>query len=295
MSGKRAVAGYLFILPFIIGALLFFLKPLIQSLMFSFSSLDVVPGGYDTTWVGIKNYVSAFTEHRTFFRTLTESFLSMLANSPITLIFSFFAATLLNQKFRGYNMARAVFFLPVILSTGVIAYMESSDLLLNIMRASSQSQEATSSNMFSSANLTELLRQTKLNSAFIGYITGAIDGVYKVISMSGVQILIFLAGLQSVPPSLYEASTIEGATQWENFWKITFPMVSPLILVNLLYTVIDNMTVATNPMMKLVRDTAFTQTMYGYSAAMVWIYFLVIAIILSISLFIVSRYVFYQV
>jgi ABC-type sugar transport system permease subunit len=137
------------------------------------------------------------------------------------------------------------------------------------------------------------LLQTRLSTRFIDYIVSAVDRIYDIVSASGVQILIFLAGLQSISPSLFEASNIEGATGWENFWKITFPMVSPLILVNTVYSVIDSLTNSNNTVMELIRDTAFASQDYGMSSAMAWIYFMAILVIVGLVMWIISKLVFY--
>lgn len=101
--------------------------------------------------------------------------------------------------------------------------------------------------------------------------------------------LIFLAGLQSISPSIYEACQIEGATGWETFWKVTFPMISPMILVNAVYTVIDAFTRTDSPATKVAREAGG-----GLGGAMSWIYFLVVAVILLIVGGIASSFVFYQ-
>ena len=125
------------------------------------------------------------------------------------------------------------------------------------------------------------------------FLSNAINGIYDIVVASGVQILIFLAGLQSISPSRYEASSMEGATAWENFWKITFPMISPIILVNSVYTIIDLFTNETNEMMKNIKSTIFNDIKYGYGSAMAWIYFVCIAVILLIVGGLISRKVFY--
>ena len=142
--------------------------------------------------------------------------------------------------------------------------------------------------------LRTLLLETRLHPRFVGYIIDAVDRLYEIVKASGVQILIFLAGLQTISPSLYEASTMEGATGWENFWKITFPMISPLILVNTVYTVIYSFTNPNNPVMEIIKNTAFAESRFGFSSAIAWVYFLVILGILGILIGVISRWVFYH-
>ncbi|HPZ06433.1 MAG TPA: sugar ABC transporter permease, partial [Clostridiales bacterium] len=206
------------------------------------------------------------------------------------IIFSFFAANLLNQKFKGRSLARAIFFLPVILTSGVMLVIDSGDLLQSSL---GMTQTDGQEGAFRAVELARLLLRSRLSPTFIDYIISAVDRIYEIVSASGVQILVFLAGLQSISPSLFEASNIEGATGWENFWKITFPMVSPLILVNTVYSIIDSLTNSSNVVMGMIRDTAFASNDYGLSSAMAWLYFLAILVIVGIVVKLVSKVVFY--
>lgn len=290
LTRKRAAMGYLFVLPFIIGLITFFLIPLVQSFIFSLNKLEVAEGGYNLIPMGFENYNRALRVHASYVRDLWESVRYMIANVPLIIIFSFFAANLLNQKFKGRSLARAIFFLPVIVTSGVMLVVDSGDLLQSSL---GMTQTDGTEGAFRAVELARLLLQTRLSERFIDYIIGAVDAIYDIVSASGVQILVFLAGLQSISPSLFEASNIEGATGWENFWKITFPMVSPLILVNTVYTIIDLLTNSSNTVMELIRDTAFASQDYGMSSAMAWIYFAAILLIVGLVMWIVSKLVFY--
>lgn len=290
LTRKRAAMGYLFVLPFIIGLITFFLVPLVQSFIFSLNKLEVAEGGYNLIPMGFENYNRALRVHASYVRDLWESVQYMIANVPLIIIFSFFAANLLNQKFKGRSLARAIFFLPVIVTSGVMLVVDSGDLLQSSL---GMTQTDGTEGAFRAVELARLLLQTRLSERFIDYIIGAVDAIYDIVSASGVQILVFLAGLQSISPSLFEASNIEGATGWENFWKITFPMVSPLILVNTVYTIIDLLTNSSNTVMELIRDTAFASQDYGMSSAMAWIYFAAILLIVGLVMWIVSKLVFY--
>lgn len=290
LTRKRAAMGYLFVLPFIIGLITFFLVPLVQSFIFSLNKLEVAEGGYRLIPMGFQNYNRALRVHASYVRDLWESVQYMIANVPLIIIFSFFAANLLNQKFKGRSLARAIFFLPVIVTSGVMLVVDSGDLLQSSL---GMTQTDGTEGAFRAVELARLLLQTRLSERFIDYIIGAVDAIYDIVSASGVQILVFLAGLQSISPSLFEASNIEGATGWENFWKITFPMVSPLILVNTVYTIIDLLTNSSNTVMELIRDTAFASQDYGMSSAMAWIYFAAILLIVGLVMWIVSKLVFY--
>lgn len=293
LRGKDAIAGYLFIMPFLIGFFGVFLTMLIKSISFSFSNMEVTSAGYSLTKAaknGFDHYIRAFTIDPNFTLRLLNSIKGMAATVPLIIIFSFFTANLLNQKFRGRAVARSIFFFPVILTSGIILGIEQSDLLVSTLSSSGEDME----NMESFMNMAIfLMNYTTLPRDVIFFISNAVTGIYDVVIASGVQILVFLAGLQSISPSLFEASNMEGATGWENFWKITFPMISPLILVNSLYTIIDSFTSAGNEMMNTIKTTIFTEVRYGYGSAMAWIYFVIIAIILIVVGSIISKKVFY--
>lgn len=293
-KGREALAGYLFILPFLIGFIGFFLRMLIKSVSFSFSNMEVGSYGYILTKAannGFEHYIRAFTIDPDFNLNLLNAIREMCVNVPLIIIFSFFAANLLNQKFRGRSIARSIFFLPVILTSGIILGIEQSDLLVSSLSTAEMADTDEISAFINMATL--LFDYTNLPKGVIIYLSNAVTGIYDIVIASGVQILVFLAGLQSIPLSLYEASNMEGATGWENFWKITFPMISPLILVCFIYTIIDSFTNAGNEMMNMITTTIFTRVKYGYGSAMAWVYFATIALILAAVGRIISRRVFY--
>ncbi|QGG58736.1 ABC transporter permease subunit [Paenibacillus sp. B01] len=282
--------GFLFVLPWLLGFIFFFLLPFLTSFRYSLSTIEANSKGIIVTYAGFANYVNALTVHTSFNRILTESIVNMVVNVPLIIIFSLFLAVLLNQKFLGRSIARSIFFLPVILSSGVIMTLESSSL---VQAVNDQAAGAGGlMNSFGAYELARLMLRSGVNETIVLYLTEAVGRIYEIVSQSGVQILIFLAGIQSISPQLYEASKMEGATGYEAFWKITFPMVSPLILVNLVYTIIDSF--ARNNMTDLIRETGFTTFNFGLSSAMAWIYFASILLILLLSVYIVSKRVFYQ-
>src|SRR5699024_9372299 len=253
LSQRKSAVGLLFISPFLIGFILFFATPLYQSLIYSFSNLTVTATGFTLDFIGIDNYNKALKVDPDFIPNLLKTIVQMVSKVPVIIIFSFFAASLLNQKFKGRGFARSVLFLPVILTSGIIMSMEHSDLLLSSAQSVAEEEiERGSSSMMTLFQFRQLLYSINIPIPIVSFIVLAVDHIYEVVIASGVQILIFLAGLQSIPRSLYEASTMDGATGWENFWKITFPMVSPLILVNMVYTVINTFTSPGNEMMSMI-------------------------------------------
>jgi ABC-type sugar transport system permease subunit len=291
LSQKRSLLGILFILPWLLGFLFLFLSPFLQSIQFSFSELKVAPNGYDLSFIGLDNYHHAIRIDPNFNRILTESVTEMVYNVPMILFFSLFAATLLNSKFKGRALARAIFFLPVILASGAIEEAQSAGLI-QLTGSSQIAQElGEQQNGFDPMILVSILGNSGIPLGFIEYIVTAVNRIYEIIRSSGVQILIFLAALQSVPSTMYEVAKMEGATAYESFWKITFPMVSPLILTNVIYTIIDSF--ADSQVTQYIYETAFTSQNFGLSAAMAWMYTIVVSIILVVVGFFISKRVFY--
>ncbi len=294
LVGREALAGIGFALPFLIGFFGLFLPMIVKSVSYSFSNMAVESTGYVLTPAannGFEHYIRALTIDPDFNRQLLQAILDMFTKVPLVIIFSFFMANLLNQKFHGRAVARSILFLPVILTSGVVLGLEASDLLLTTRSPA----ELTGTDFSTIMNVSGLLLEyTDLPASAINFLASAVNGIYSIIIASGVQILIFLAGLQSISPSLYEASSMEGATAWESFWKITFPMISPLILVNSIYTIIDSFTSETNAIMKDIKDTIFGEVKYGLGSAMAWIYFICIGVILLIVGGIISKHVFYN-
>ena len=290
LAQKNAIAGYLFILPFIIGFIAFLGYPLIESIQMSLSEVTVGNGGFSMRFIGINNFKKAFTVDPEFNRFLTESISSMLYKVPATLVFSFFVALLLNQEFKGRGFVRAIFFLPVILSSGVIVGLEYNNTLLQGMEDVVKESGGNSS---ITATLQTILDTGGMGSKFFGYVFDILDSVYDIAIAAGIEIIIFLSGLQTISTSMYEAAKIEGCTAWESFWKITFPMVSSLILVNIVYSIIDFLIRTDNEVMEKINKTMSMQMDYGFSSAMAWSYFLCVMGIIAVVSLILSKKVYY--
>jgi ABC-type sugar transport system permease subunit len=298
MANKNAITGYLFISPFVVGFLAFLARPLFQSLqmVFSYVNFRDVEFGYTLEWVGVANLRRALLVDAHFTRNVTEALMQMAVMVPAILVFSLFIATLLNRNFPGRGFVRAVFFLPVILASGVLVNIATNNSLLHNVAEQIQEQNAMRANI--TGMLEELLVVTTGTGStmvgdFMEVLFTIINQIYDIAMASGIQILIFLAGLQTINPSIYEASSIEGATGWENFWKITFPLISPLILVVVVYSVIDFLVRTDSAVMEEVQIQIMRQMQYGFGSAMAWFYFLVIAVILGIVGLIISRLVYY--
>ncbi len=292
---RRNRQGYFYITPFLIGFVCFLLIPLIQSVWFSFGDVAVSSGGYTVTPVGWKNYVKAFTIDPEYRVILTESLGQMAVDLPFIMVFSLVSAILLSREFRGRTLARVLFFLPVIISTGVIVTMEQSNGVLSMMmnRSVSNVSNGMKEQVSATAFILSLLG-SGLPSWLTAFLAGVIARLYDIIAASGLQILIFLSGLHTIPPALYEVSNLEGATAWEDFWKITLPMVSPYLLLNLIYTMIDALTNMQNRMVALIRNYVVSFADFGYGLAISWIYFSIILVLLIGLFTFAGRRVYYN-
>lgn len=288
LKNRQAISGYCFALPFIIGFIFFVLVPFYQAVIFSLNELTVGGGGFELDFLGFTNYHYALLVDPNFLEVFFNAIRDMALELPLIIAFSFFSAMILKQEFKGRTPARLIFFLPVIMGAGIILQIEEGDFMMERMQSG---REAFA---FSGAALRNMLYQTRLPEGILEGILYAVERIPSIIRASGIQILIFLAGLQSIPRSIYEAAEVEGATAWENFWLITFPLLSPLIITNIVYTIVDSFTTPVNEIVMLIRDTAFTGAGFGVSMAMAILYFITIIIILGIVIKILSRWAFYQ-
>lgn len=290
LQKRKAVAGYLFIMPFILGFLIFMVKPFFQSLYMSFCNVQLGSGTFEMNWIGIENFKRAFTIDPEFNRLLVEELARMVVDSLAIMVFSFFVALILNQKFKGRALVRAIFFLPVILSSGVILGLETDNALMASIQAAVE--ENTTGVSITGAIKTILVTSGVGSNAF-EIVFDIIDNIYDIAISSGIQIIIFLSGLQTISASMYEAADIEGCTRWESLWKITFPMISSLFLVNWIYTVVDFCMRSDNEVIEKITKVMTVQLYYGFASAMSWVYFLVVIAFVGITALLISRRVYY--
>lgn len=291
LQKRKAISGYLFISPFIIGFLAFMIQPLIQSLHMSFRDVQLGAGEFKTVWKGLDNYNYAFRVDANFVRLLTEELSRMAIYSVAIMVFSFFVALVLNQKFKGRALVRSVFFLPVILASGVMLKLDSDNALMAAV-AQTVEMNAQGTTGISDA-LQEILRTTGVGVMAFEKLFEVIDNIYDVAISSGIQIIIFLSGLQTISVSMYEAADIEGCTKWESLWKITFPMVSSLFLVNWIYTVVDFCMRSDNEVIEKITTYMNVNLNYGLASAMSWTYFVLVMAIIGVSSLIISKGVYY--
>lgn len=291
LQKRKAIAGYLFISPFILGFLVFMVKPLVQSLYMSFCDVQLGAGSFNPVWRGIFNYNYAFRVDADYVRLLTEEITRMAFYSLAIMVFSFFVALVLNGKFKGRALVRSVFFLPVILASGVMLKLDSENALMAAVAATVEVNAGGTTGITDA--IQEILRTAGVGVRAFEKLFEIMDNIYDVAISSGIQIIIFLSGLQTISTSMYEAADIEGCTKWESLWKITFPMVSSLFLVNWIYTVVDFCMRSDNEIIEKITNLMNVNLNYGLASAMSWAYFVLVMAIVGISSFIISKGVYY--
>ena len=287
-SRREAMRGILFIAPWLIGFLFLFIRPFITAIVFSFNDVDLSNGVIDLTSMGIKNYTDAFTEDTKFMVYLSQALGKMVYQVPLVVFFSLFIAVVLNQKFASRSFFRLVFFLPTIISSGVVLGIINGDTLYNAMQVGEKTTY-----MMQTVSVQDILRANGINENLIGYIGTILDSLLELFWYSGIQIVIFLSGLQGISPTLREAAHIDGASSWDFFWLITFPMISPLLLTNAVFTIISTFTDYNNVVMSYISDLA-SKMKLGISSAMSMIYFVITFAILLVVYFFLNRKVFYR-
>ncbi|MBP1990766.1 carbohydrate ABC transporter permease [Paenibacillus eucommiae] len=279
MSGKRRmkagmlrkIEGSLFIAPWIIGFLAFMAYPLGYSFYMSFNNVRIVATGIKVEYQGLNHYKYILFENGYLLYNLLFPFLRQaLLMLPVIVVFALLVAVMLNQNFRGRMLFRSIFFLPVIFTTGQVVQ----EFI---------SQGKGDLGFLTRYNISDVITQN-LNPVWASPIISIMESFVLVLWYSGVQILIFLAGRQTISNSVYEAARIDGASPWDTFWKITLPGMMPFVLLNLIYTTVDLFTFPTNPILMQM-----TMSNSGLSSAIAWIYFGIIFIFLGTVFWLFSR------
>lgn len=275
--------GWYFVLPWTIGFILFFAVPVFQSLWYSLSDVILTENGIKVSFSWFSNYRYLLLEDPTYLEELSSTVGSFLYSLPFILLISAFLALILNQRFHGRLFFRALYFLPVIIATGIV--MDLVFMTTDSVGGSSVSESITGS-MFSVA---DVIRVLDLPVGISSYVEQIINSIFDLIWSCGVQTVLFIAGLQSIPSSLYEASRVEGATKWEEFWFITFPMLSRVTLLVGLYTMIELFTNSRNPLIGKIYTMMKSGT-YDVTSSMLWLYFLIIGILMGILVWLYNRF-----
>lgn len=293
MVQKTNLEGYIFLLPWLIGFSMFAVYPFLNSIRLSFSEVKEFVG-FHMEWIGWKNYRKAFITDVNFVPMFLSTVRETLISTPIINIGALFFAILLNREIKFKGFFRGVFFLPVLLGTGYIMQeiLGQSVSQQAIVEATGQSAPTTNQVV---SGLTRGIQLPADIMMYIGptwsvFVKGFLDRFTIVLWKSGVQLLLYLMGLQGISRSLYESAYCDGATWWEMFWKITLPMISPIILLSVVYTIIDSFTDAANPIVGYLNSIRLSD--FGYAAAIGWIYFIFIFAVIALCFLISKRFVY---
>ena len=288
---KRNLYGYVFLSPFIIGLIVIFIPMFFRTIQFSFNDIVITEQSFRLDYTGTEFFNKILFIDPDYIRQLVTSLSELLTNTAIILIYSLFMATLLSREIPGRGIIRAIMFLPVIIATGIIDQIDtiSASVTVDNLAATATAEQG----LFSNFDIQSLIGSLQLSTGMIDIIASVINNMYAIITKSGVQLLIFLAGLQSISPAIYESATVEGATWWESFWKITFPMITPMLVVNTVYTVVDSFTSYSNVLMKRIYNLVLSGE-YSVASAMSLIYFVIMIAILAVVVGLINRKVYYE-
>ena len=275
ITALKARYGWICVAPWALGLVLFFIWPVIQSVVYSFCKVNLSAGGMNITFLGLDNFKYIFMENANYLDFMVESLVKFLYSFPVILVLSLILALILNQRFRGRLFFRALYFLPVIIASGAVLKTILSSTAAGV--SNMQQDESIAMSMFS---VSELVTSLGLPQQMSSYFVTLMDGITGLIWNCGVQTVLFIAGLQAIPPLLYEVSRVEGATSWEEFWFITFPMLSRVIVLVSVFTMVELITDPTNKIMD--QAYAFMRSQfYGESSAMLWSYFLIVGALMA--------------
>ena len=274
---RRSLEAYIFLIPWLIGISVFFAYPIFTSVRLSFSKI-VSFKGLITEWIGLTNYEYIFFYDINFVPIFLQVVTDTLLNTPLCMVFSLIIAIFINRKMVGRGFFRTAFFIPVLLGSGYIMKQ-----LLGM---------GVDGTTITTGIMVPRLIAELLGPGITEVVQGFLDRITVVLWKSGVQIVLFLAGLQGISGSLYEAAKVDGATEWEMFWKITLPMISPVIMMNIVYTIVSFFTDTTNPLVDYIYKMNFTNQQFEYAAAMSWVYFIFALILCLTSILLMRRHVY---
>lgn len=285
---RNSLIGFSFTIPWVIGFIFLFLIPLIKTVLYSFSSISIGKSGFELSFVGVRNYRATFSEDPNNLRMVLTSIGNVVVTVIVVVVFSLFLAILLNQDFRGRSLARVIFALPIIIASGVVIVLLKENVLQQNMGSSD-----TAATLFQGNGLLDFLKLMGLPDNIVGMFENILNNIFDMVWRSGMQIILFLSALQSIPSSSYEAAKIEGATAWESFWFVTFPMISPFLLVNIVYTIIDTFTDSTNMVMSKIFSLV-SGVEYEKAAAFSIVYFILVLLVVGLVYIIMNKRISYS-
>lgn len=288
LERRKAWWGRFFIIPWVVGIVFFFIRPMFQAILYAFCKITVTNKGFELSYIGFDNILYFFTKDPYYIRYLSESIFGIIPKVLVIVSFSMLIAVILRSKFAGRTLTRAIFFFPVIIASGIVIVM----LKVNVLMSGAGVSNMAPSYLFRAPSMIDLFAQLGIPHAVLDPITSIINQIFDLTWNSGVQILLLLASINNIPLSSYEVADMEGATNWEKFWKITFPMISPTLLVAVVYTFIDSFTDYGNPIMGMIQYY-YSKGDFSYSATAGVIYFVFILLLIGIINKLASRKIFY--
>lgn len=287
LEKQKSRWAWVFLTPWLVGIIVFFVLPMAQSIVYSFCRLSVTADGFSADFVALENYTYLFTKDTFFLQYLAASLGEVIPSVLMITSFSLLIAVILKEKFAGRSLARTVFFFPVIVASGVIITILKEQVMMSASAA-----DGGAAYLFQAPDLVAVYAQFGLPEAVLNSITDIVNNFFDLTWKSGVQILLLLSAISNIPDSFYEAAVIDGATAWEKFWKITFPTITPSLLVVVIYTIIDSFTDFDNLVMSMIRSY-YTNNNYTYSATIGAIYFVCVMVIIGAVNLVMKRLVIY--
>ena len=288
LKAQHAKWAWVFLAPWLIGILLFFVWPMAQSVIYSFSRLTITASGFQLDWVALENYTYLFTKDTFFLPNLTQALGEVIPSVLMITAFSLFIAVILKEKFFGRSAARTVFFFPVMIASGVIITILKTQVMMSV-----STSDSTAAYLFQAPDLVNTFASFGLPEFVLTSITDIVNGFFDLTWKSGVQMLLLLSAINNIPQSFYEAAVLDGAGAWVKFWKITFPAITPSLLVVIIYTVIDSFLDYDNLVMQMIRNY-YQNNNYTYSATIGVIYFVCILAFVGLVSLVMRKLVVYM-
>ena len=287
---RKKLIGAMFIAPWVLGLLMFWIYPIITSFIMSLNQIQPYAGGFQWEFIGLANYNRILRVEARFLDELIPYLFRTIVMVPVIVLFAVVVALLLNQKFPGRGLYRAIFFLPVLFTTGGVIITLMTNEGAGVETAGAAGGAATASVAFLSSPALLDLAHRFLPPRVAVALSDVLDNFVLVLWYAGIQITLLIAGCQSIPGTIYEAASIDGANAWETLWKITLPGILPFILISLIYTIVDLSSLIDNPILELITDAMdnpVTQGM-GLGSAIGWVYQLTIMALIG-AIFLMFR------
>ena len=286
LEARRQREAYLLVAPWVLGLLLFFIGPLISSVVYAFSEVTITSGSIVTEFAGLKYFKYIINENPTYMVNFRQALSSMFISLPMIFALSLVLAVVLNQKFPGRTVFRGIFFLPVIIASSVVMQHMGTSAVGAQLTVSSGAEY----NYGGIIDFTSIISNLNLPSSINDLLLQYLNQIFSMIWKCGIQTILFLSGLQSIPISLYEVSKIEGASKWEEFWYVTVPMLRNIIVLVLVFTMLDNFTSVENKIMSNAYSVMQEKQVYNEASAMLWLYFVVIMAVVGLVLYLYNRF-----